>query len=212
MVQREQEGLGPTRTEGTSGCTCLASSSVPDSLDPSPSPIRSTRLPISSNSPHTTEFILHFTFPYLNLTTFLFLSPQSLDQQRNPPSVNPEGWYRLQGKRCLGLLAPWWHSGISCPLGRLWSRGSLMAFQKHHSQPHTANQLPRVSPSPHCTPCKRLATTMLGSSALKSGPWRGGVLSKTSQALHPDNHSTHSHQNTNHTHLHAISLISRTAT
>ncbi len=47
-----------------------------------------------------------------------------------PSPVNPGGRRRLHGPRDSGLPAPWWSSGISCGLGRLWARGTVMAPQR----------------------------------------------------------------------------------
>ncbi|XP_048036241.1 GTPase IMAP family member 6-like [Megalobrama amblycephala] len=46
-------------------------------------------------------------------------------------------------------------------------------------------------------------------SALRSGPWRGVVLSQTRQAPAPSNNNTLPHQSADHTHLHSISTLIR---
>ncbi|XP_058651280.1 uncharacterized protein LOC131551990 isoform X1 [Onychostoma macrolepis] len=58
-----------------------------------------------------------------------------------PSSVNPGGRHHLQGQRDLGVPAPWWSLGISCGLGGLWARRTVMGSQRRHPRPHTAGSL-----------------------------------------------------------------------
>ncbi len=70
----------------TSSCACLAGSSVPDSLAPSPFWNRLTQSLINCSYPHTTGFTLPSTYHYSNSSLLLF--PQSLARQKSTLSLS----------------------------------------------------------------------------------------------------------------------------
>ncbi len=70
----------------TSSCACLAGSSVPDSLAPSPFWNRLTQSIINWSHPHTTGFNLPSTYHYSNPSLLLF--PQSLARQKSTLSLS----------------------------------------------------------------------------------------------------------------------------
>ncbi len=70
----------------TSSCACLAKSSVPDSLAPSPFWNKLTLSIINYIYPHTTGFTQPSTYHYLNPSLLLF--PQSLARQKSTLSLS----------------------------------------------------------------------------------------------------------------------------